>query len=299
MLRSIRPGADQAPPPRLLIPDGSQATVMLAVAGEPGAGKATFARGLVDVLGADNVAVVATDHYRRFDRDREPPGLSPLHPDFAHREVLAQQLAALRDGHAILQPTYDEASGTLGAPVYTPSRAFVVARGVHAFAPPSLAGLFDLRVYLAPAEELRQGWSLGGQGAAGLAHGGPDAAAYVRPQRHAADVIVSFAPAPSGGAVADARLLVRDAVWADLSTVSGLARAGVRVEREDGLELVVPGDVDLTGLRWLEESVWSRLGRLGDGGGRRSSSLAAVQLLVLYHLTSRAVPPAEPIAMSL
>jgi phosphoribulokinase len=293
MLRSIRPGDDHASPLRLLIPDGSQATVMLAVAGEPGAGKATFARGLVEVLGADNVAVVATDHYRRFDRDREPPGLSPLHPDSAHREVMAQQLASLRDGRAILQPTYDDASGTLGAPVYTPSRAFVVARGVHAFATPALAGLFDLRVYLAPADELRQRWSLGGDAGGGRA---AEAAAYVRPQRHAADVIVSFAPARGGGAVADARLLVRDAVWADLSTVSGLAEAGVRVERDDGLELVVPGDVDLDGLRWLEESVWSRLGRVGE---RRSSSLAAVQLLVLYHLTSRALPPPEPIAVPL
>jgi phosphoribulokinase len=258
MLSSIRGGRELAVDPAALLP------TMLAVAGVSSAGTALLARGLVAVLESEGAARLATDDYRRFPRGDEPPGVSALRPDGSHGAVLAQHLALLRSGRAILKPTYDEGGRVFGPPIYMEPCPFIVAHGARAFALPELVRVFDLRVYLDGGEE-----------------SDADASAYVLPQRHAADVVVSFAVADGLGA----RVLLRGAISADLAGIPELASAGV--EGEDGLELVVPGDVDLPEVGWLEESLWRRMGLLEDGG--RSGPLAVVQLLILYHLTSCAL----------
>jgi phosphoribulokinase len=263
MLSSIRAGREIAFDPSALLPRPELPT-MLAVAGVSSAGTALLARGLVEVLGSEGAALVATDDYRRFPRGGEPHGVSALHPDGSHGAVLAQHLALLRSGRAILKPTYDDGARVFGPPVYVEPCPFVVAHGARTFAVPELAELFDLRVYLAEGEEADA-----------------DASAHVHPQRHAADVVVSFAVADGLGA----RVLLRGAVSSDLAGIPAIAAAGV--EGENGLELTVPAEIDLAEAGWLEESVWSRMGALGDGS--RSSALAAVQLLILYHLTTCAL----------
>ena len=98
--------------------------VILGVVGDSAAGKTTITRGLVRVLGEEHVTHVCTDDYHRFDRrQRAENGITPLHPDCNHVDIIAQHLAHLHRGEAILKPVYRHKDGTFGPPVKSPSAA--------------------------------------------------------------------------------------------------------------------------------------------------------------------------------
>src|SRR5690349_7410654 len=101
--------------------------VVLGVVGDSGAGKTTLTRGLIRMLGADHVARMSADDYHRYDRrERAQRGITPLHPDGNHLDILTQHLQHLRRGEAVLKPVYDHRDGTLRAPTYLPPRRFLV-----------------------------------------------------------------------------------------------------------------------------------------------------------------------------
>ena len=69
--------------------------VILGVVGDSAAGKTTMTRGLVRVLGEENVTHVCTDDYHRYDRkQRAELGITPLHPDCNYLDIIAQHLGA-------------------------------------------------------------------------------------------------------------------------------------------------------------------------------------------------------------
>src|ERR1700758_831744 len=93
--------------------------VMLGIVGDSGSGKTTITRGLVRVLGEDQVTHFCTDDYHRYDRvQRAERGITPLHPDCNYLDILAQHLQLLRRGEPILKPVYVHRDGTFGPPVY-------------------------------------------------------------------------------------------------------------------------------------------------------------------------------------
>jgi phosphoribulokinase len=169
--------------------------------------------------------------------------------------------------------------------------------------------MFDVRVYLDPPEELRRRWKVArdcsrrgyttDQVLAELDRREPDSEAFIRPQRHFADLVVSFRPGESEAQEElDAHLVLRDTLpHPDLS--------GMGLELEDGpgeQVLRVPGTMGAERAAEIEEAVWDRMHfashlrqqRLGEFTVgtelRRSDALAVAQLLVLYHVvTARAV----------
>src|SRR2546427_466678 len=89
--------------------------ILLGVVGDSGAGKTTITRGIVRVLGEENATHLCTDHYHKFDRkQRSERGVTPLHPDCNHVDIIAQHLAHLRRGESILAPVYLHTDGTFG-----------------------------------------------------------------------------------------------------------------------------------------------------------------------------------------
>ena len=75
--------------------------VVLGVVGDSGAGKTTLTRGLIRVMGDEQVARINADDYHRYERvERQQLGIAPLHPDANHLDVLTQHLWHLRRGEA-------------------------------------------------------------------------------------------------------------------------------------------------------------------------------------------------------
>ena len=103
--------------------------IILGVVGDSASGKTTLTRGLVRVLGQEQVSHVCLDDYHRYDRSqRADMGLTPLDPGCNHMDIMGQHLMLLRRGEAIMKPVYRHSDGTFAPPVYlTPGRFLIVA----------------------------------------------------------------------------------------------------------------------------------------------------------------------------
>lgn len=183
----------------------SQRRVMLGIVGDSAAGKTTLTKGIAQVLGAENVTVICTDDYHKYDRQqRKDIGISALHPDCNYLDIIQQHLSLLRSGQPILKPIYSHSHGTFKAPEYIKPAQFVIVEGLLGFATRGSQDCFDVKVYLAPPEELRYDWKIKrdtlkrGYNAADvieqLKQRESDSEAFIRPQRASSDIVVSFYP---------------------------------------------------------------------------------------------------------
>ena len=265
------------------------------------------ARHLID---SGKLRVLATAGAKRAacnDADRSLEGESS--PPFARRSG-----HAMRAGEAILKPVYRHKDGTFGAPVYVKPTRFTVIEGLLGYYTADMRDIYDVRVFLAPPEDLRRKWKVDrdcsrrgyttDQVLAELDRREPDSAAYIRPQERYADLVVSFMLGDTGDAHhPDAELVLREGLpHPDLSPFIGNGRRGITLrERGDDRHMRIPGDIDRERAAELEEAIWDRLHfathlrsqRLGEFTVgtelHRSESLALVQLLILYHVvTARA-----------
>ncbi len=292
--------------------------IMLSIAGDSGSGKTTITRGVVRVLGEDKVTHFCADDYHRYDRSqRAERGITPLNPECNYMDILTHDIRHLRHNEAILKPVYRHADGTFGPPVYISPARFVVAEGLLINHTAELRNMFDIRVYLNPPEDVRRRWKVSrdcsrrgystDQVLKELDRREPDSEAYIRPQRHYADIVISFMPGQSQDpAQLDAHLFLRDSLpHPDLTgVVDDRADADnlTLTEHPGEQELRIPGTITAGRAVELEEAIWDRMHfashlrtqRLGEftigSDLHRSEALALTQLLVLYHLvTARAV----------
>jgi phosphoribulokinase len=285
---------------------------ILGIVGDSAAGKTTLSRGLVRILGDDKVTHVCTDDYHKYDRrQRAEHDITPLDPECNYVDVMAQDLAHLRAREAILKPVYRHADGTFGPPVYVEPKTFTIVEGLLGYYTPQMRDVYDVRVFLAPPEEVRRKWKVDrdcsrrgyttDQVLAELDRREPDSAAYIRPQQRHADLVVSFMPGDAEHL--DAELMLRAGLpHPDLTPFIGNGRRGITlIERGAERFVRIPGEIDRERAGELEEAIWDRLHfathlrsqRLGEFTVgtelRRSESLALVQLLILYHVvTARA-----------
>ena len=108
-------------------------SIILGVVGDSAAGKTTLTRGLVRVLGEDNVTHVCVDDYHRYDRrQRAERNITPLHPDCNYMDIMAQDLAHLRQAEPFLKPVYQHKDGTFGPLVRVEPSASRSSRGCSA-----------------------------------------------------------------------------------------------------------------------------------------------------------------------
>jgi phosphoribulokinase len=309
--------------------------IMLGVVGDSAAGKTTLTRGLVRVLGDENVTHVCVDDYHRYDRkQRAERNITPLHPECNYMDIMAQHLGHMREGDPFLKPVYRHDDGTFGPPVRIEPKQFSVVDGLLGYYTEELRQLYDVRVFLAPPEELRRKWKVQrdcsrrgyttDQVLAELDRREADSEAFIRPQERYADIVVSFLPSTRvDQAHLDAELVLRSSLkHPDLSSVlNGALDHEIKLIEQDGeLRLFIPGTFDRELAQRIETLIWEqlhfashlrteRLGEFTVGTDlNRSEALALIQLLILYHLFTatasvalggdgtRSQAPAEPVA---
>ena len=290
--------------------------VILGVVGDSAAGKTTITRGLVRLLGDDNVTHVAADDYHRYDRQqRAERGITPLHPDCNYMDILAQHLLLLRAGESILKPVYIHKDGTFGPPEYVAPQEFTVVEGLLGYHTEPMRQAYDVRVFLAPPEELRRKWKVSRDVSKRgyttdkvldeLDRREPDSEQFIRPQQRHADIVIAFQPGDTEDQQhLDAKISLRGGLdHPDLSPFTDDGDDGqITLTEGDGEEtLYVCGDIPAERGAEIEEAVWDRMHfanhlrteRLGEftvgTDLQRSESLAIVQVLILSHLvTARA-----------
>jgi phosphoribulokinase len=289
--------------------------ILLGIAGDSAAGKTTLTRGLVRILGEDQVTHVSGDHYHRYDRrQRAQYNVTPLSPDGNYLDILQQHLLHLRAGEAILKPVYRHQDGTFAAAEYLRPGQFTIIEGLLALHGPAMREAYDVRIFLGPPEDLRRKWKVSrdcsrrgyttDQVLDELDRREADAEAFIRPQRRFADLVICFMPGDRGDPDhLDAKVTMRSGlVHPDLAPVVDGQPGGISlIQRGAETSLWVPGTISPERSAAIEEAVWDqmhfashlrtdRLGEFTVGTElHRSEALAITQLLVLYQLvTARA-----------
>jgi phosphoribulokinase len=177
--------------------------IILGIVGDSAAGKTTLTKGIAQVLGPENVTIICTDDYHRYDRQqRAELGITALHPDCNYLDIMEQHLSLLRMGHPILKPVYSHSTGSFEAPVYVKPSKFVVIEGLLGYSTRIARDCYDVKVYLAPPEPIRANWKVKRdtqkrgyteeQVLAEMQKRESDSEQYIRPQREWSDIVVSF-----------------------------------------------------------------------------------------------------------
>ncbi|MEO5573432.1 MAG: phosphoribulokinase [Gammaproteobacteria bacterium] len=301
--------------------------IVLGIVGDSAAGKTTITKGIAQVLGEDRVTTICTDDYHKYNRvDRARLGLTALHPDCNYIDIIEQHLRQLKKGQPILKPHYNHSTGDFDPPNYVENKEFIIVEGLLGYHTKAMRDFYDVKLYLAPPEELRYQWKMK-RDTAKRGHTPEavrkemlareaDSDAFIRPQRKWADMVICFYPPPehqeeTGGHL-NASLVLRPTLPShpDLSEV--LEEGGLD---GDGLKLVLDRDMDLPVDRLeisgaisdrkakrLEDLLWSYIpgehhhlrhegiGTITGTTGEtlKSHPLALTQLLVAYHLLKAA-----------
>ncbi|MDJ0687827.1 MAG: phosphoribulokinase [Xenococcaceae cyanobacterium MO_188.B32] len=209
--------------------------IILGIVGDSAAGKTTLTKGIAQVLGEDNVTVICTDDYHRYDRrQRAELGISALHPDCNYLDIIEQHLNLLKLGQSILKPIYNHSTGEFDPPEYIKPNKYVIVEGLLGYSSRKMLNSYDVKAYLAPPESLRTSWKIKRdtrkrgyteeQVLEQLRKREPDSEVYIRPQRKWADVIVSFYPpdaeSEANNLLLNVRLILRPTIpHPDLSKI--------------------------------------------------------------------------------
>ena len=184
--------------------------IMLGIVGDSGSGKTTITRGLVRVLGEDQVTAFCTDDYHRYDRkQRAERNITPLHPDCNYLDILAQHLAPpaeQRGDHEAGLPAHRRhvrPARVLRPEALRRHRGPARASTRRSCARCSTCASTSTR----PRSSAATGRCSATARAAGtrptrcsreLDRREPDSEAFIRPQRHHADIVVAFQPGADG-----------------------------------------------------------------------------------------------------
>ncbi|NJO80564.1 MAG: phosphoribulokinase [Cyanobacteria bacterium RM1_2_2] len=236
--------------------------IVLGIVGDSAAGKTTLTKGIAQVLGEEHVTIICTDDYHRYDRkQRAEMGISALHPDCNYLDIIQQHLSLLRTGQPILKPIYNHTSGMFDPPEYIKPSRFVIVEGLLGYSTRGMRDSYDVKVYLAPPEELRTTWKIKrdtrkrGYSEAEVIEQmrkrESDSEHFIRPQRQWADVVVTFYPNNGGSTEKDdlllnARLVLRPTIpHPDLTHILGSNgnHLGSAIRLELGRDMGKPVDV--------------------------------------------------------
>ncbi|MFQ4144216.1 phosphoribulokinase [Chlorogloeopsis sp. ULAP02] len=299
--------------------------IILGIVGDSAAGKTTLTKGIAQVLGPENVTIICTDDYHRYDRkQRAEIGITALHPDCNYLDVMQQHLSLLRIGQPILKPVYSHKTGTFEPPVYIKPGKFVIVEGLLGYSTRTARDSYDVKVYLAPPEELRATWKVKRdtqkrgyteeQVLAELEKREPDSEQFIRPQRQWSDIVISFYPPNDDlnqvNGHLNVRLVLRPTIpHPNFTQILGLdhnSMSAIRLglDRDMGKPvdvLEVDGHATLEQVNKLEHLICSdmphlrsicdrdsnpELGKVAGTTGEtiQSYPLALTQLLITYHM---------------
>jgi phosphoribulokinase len=307
----------------------SHRPIILGIVGDSAAGKTTLTRGIAQILGEDTVTVICTDDYHRYDRkQRAELGISALHPDCNYLDIIQQHLGLLRTGQPILKPIYNHNTGSFDPPEYIKPNKFVIVEGLLGYSTRGMRDTYDVKVYLAPPEDLRATWKIKRdtrkrgyteeQVVDQMRKREPDSEAFIRPQRQWADAVVTFYPsndARQDDLLLNVRLVLRPTIpHPDFTKIldSNGKRAGSAVRLELDRDMGKPVDVlEVDGhatadqVVQLERMLCNEVPHLGQfcslegnqeigkvvgttGETLQSYPLAITQLLITYHMLKAA-----------
>lgn len=278
------------------------ATFMIGVGGDSGAGKHTIGRDLALLVG-DRIALLNGDDDHKWERGHAMwRRYTHLDPRGNRLGAQLESLTSLRHGREIRKRHYDHDNGRFTSPLRIQPKDFVAIIGLHPFYLASQREVLDLKVFVDPDEDLRRERKI----VRDMASRGytreqvveqiekrmPDSQKYVRPQMKHADVVVrQLAQADDPDAVVMEFELTNDldplalveafdelpALKVEWSPDDALTRERIRVE----------GKLDAAQVQALAQVVIPNLEELASGPKFLGGGRGLQQLVVLHAVSAR------------
>ena len=133
--------------------------IIIGIAGGTGSGKTTVVRKIVESLPKDSVAVIPQDSYYNDQSDmrlEERKKTNFDHPDAFDWTLFGQQIAELRHGRAIEQPTYSYLVCTrLPVTINVEPKEVIIVEGIMSLYDKGLRDLMDLKVFVETSPDER------------------------------------------------------------------------------------------------------------------------------------------------
>lgn len=177
--------------------------ILIGIAGDSGAGKDFLTETLSDLFSVSNTVIVNGDDYHKWERGNHKwSDYTHLNPRANHLEKMAKHTVDLGRGKKIFQPHYDHGSGRFTEPrEINPGKA-VILQGLHTFYYRGMRDNLDIKIFLAPSEDVRLFWKLRRDVSQRghtpqkvidtLAQRSGDSKAHIEPQKEFADWVISF-----------------------------------------------------------------------------------------------------------
>jgi len=132
--------------------------LVIGLAGGSGSGKTTVAQAILEAIVTESVLIDQDAYYRDLAHLplEERKKVNFDHPDAFDTELMIAQLRLLASGQVIEKPTYDYPAHTrAAATVRVEPRDVILVEGILLFADARLRQLFDVKVYVDVADDVR------------------------------------------------------------------------------------------------------------------------------------------------
>ncbi len=135
------------------------APLVLGIAGGTGSGKTTVANVILERVGTENIALLPHDAYYKDLKDLPPVQRAQVnfdHPDSLETELLVEHVRALRAWEPVDIPVYDFTTHSRTTKTCrVEPQPVILVEGILIFAEPALRELFDVKIFVDTAPDLR------------------------------------------------------------------------------------------------------------------------------------------------
>jgi uridine kinase len=281
------------------------ATFMLGIGGDSGAGKHTLGEDMSRLMGGLFSSINGDDDHK-WERGHAMWGrFTHLDPRGNLLGAQLESLAALRRGGAVRKRQYDHDKGKFTDPLLVRPTDFIAIIGLHPFYLASQRQLFHLRIFVDPEESLRREWKVARDVAkrgyspekvvAEMERRATDGAKYVRPQMKFADIVLrNAAPEKSApNALAMHLELVSELepllLFEGLDSVETLSVEWAPDEELMRDKLHIKGTIDAEQVRLLAMTLVPNLEELIESldEGWQAGARGVAQVLILHAISVR------------
>jgi len=134
-------------------------SIIIGVAGGTGSGKTTVANRILERVGAEHIACIPHDAYYKDLHHltlEERSNLNFDHPDALETSLMIEHLTLLRNGYPAEIPVYDfTRHARTDETIHVEPAPIVLVEGILIFAEPDLRRLFDVKLFIDTASDIR------------------------------------------------------------------------------------------------------------------------------------------------
>ncbi|MBY0314027.1 MAG: hypothetical protein K2Q26_00790, partial [Bdellovibrionales bacterium] len=135
--------------------------LLIGLAGNSGAGKNRLASTLYDLFGKNATSLIEGDDYHKWERGNEKwQDYTHLNPRANYLETLSQHILMLLQGQPVFKSQYDHSSGQFTDERFVTAKKNIIVQGLHTFYPIVLRQIMDIKIFVAPHEQLRTYWKI-------------------------------------------------------------------------------------------------------------------------------------------